>query len=257
MLGTGKLCVAADLVACACLFPVLACAFQALAVGGVAVGVVTCAGTDDEAEIAPVDHGGGGNPPAGGGGTGGGGGLSPGAPPPPLPPPIPPAGNGGGGGDRPPRRNPARNARRVADLADDDDEEDDDADSDFLPLSEDCASAELSAEDSAVGAGPRLPGAAQPNYFSRSGERAALARRIPIWGFSLPQTRPDEYGDRFPRPFRVHNDSLWAESFAAASASSRTPAQCTTPARGSRPSTTAYWRRKWTACVASCRRTSC
>lgn len=87
-----------------------------------------------------------------------------------------------------------------------------------MPLSEDYASAELSAVDSAVGAAPRLPVAAQPNYFSRSGERAALARRTPIWGFSLPQTRPDEYGDRFPRPFRVHNDSRWSESFAAASA---------------------------------------
>lgn len=102
-------------------------------------------------------------------------------------------------------------------MADDDDDEDDDADSDFLPISEDYVSAELWAIDSGMGVVPR-PQAAKPNYFSRGGERAALARRTPIWGFSLPQTRPDEYGDRFPRPFRVHNDSRWAESFAAASA---------------------------------------
>lgn len=94
--GAGELCVAADLVARACFIPVLVYAFKALAVGGVVVGVASYAGTDDEEEIQPADHGGGGNPPAGSGDTGDGSGLPPGAPPPPPPPPLPPDGNGGG-----------------------------------------------------------------------------------------------------------------------------------------------------------------
>jgi len=34
----------------------------------------------------------------------------------------------------------------------------------------------------------------------------------------VPPSRPDEFGDRFPRPFRVHNDSRWSEAFASAPA---------------------------------------
>ena len=34
----------------------------------------------------------------------------------------------------------------------------------------------------------------------------------------MPPARSDEYGDRFPRPFRVHNDSHWSEDFALAPA---------------------------------------
>lgn len=39
-----------------------------------------------------------------------------------------------------------------------------------------------------------------------------------MWGFSLPQTRPEEYVVRLPRLLRVDNYSRWSESLAAASA---------------------------------------
>jgi len=34
-------------------------------------------------------------------------------------------------------------------------------------------------------------------------------------GLSLPSSRPEELSDRFPRSFRVHNDSRWTEAFAS------------------------------------------
>lgn len=115
-------------------------------------------------------------------------------------------------------RNPPRNARRVI-IPDDEEEEEDDSDAgeDYIPLPEEFLDEEPSAFDSAAGPAPRLPHTS-PAYFARSGERRALAHRTPIWGFVLPPTRPDEYGDRFLRPFRVHNDSRWTEAFGSSSA---------------------------------------
>lgn len=54
-----------------------------------------------------------------------------------------------------------------------------------------------------------------PDYFSRAGKRRAIDHRDPIWGFVLPPIRPTDRGDRFFRPFRVHNDSRWSEAFSS------------------------------------------
>jgi len=105
-------------------------------------------------------------------------------------------------------------------LVDEDEDAGEDADSDdgdYLPL-DDCnySSASVSAGDSMGAATPRLRRAAPPSFFSRAGERRAVGHRTPIWGFYVPPARPDEYGDRLPRPFREHNDSRWSEAFASA-----------------------------------------
>lgn len=137
---------------------------------------------------------------------------------PPLPPLGGTAGGGSDGGDSPPRRNPRRGARR-ADFVDEDDDEEDATDdhSGYLPLP-DYSSAGLPEVGPVAREAPLLPRATPSTYWTPSGERQALRRRTPIWGFVLPHTRPDEFGDRYPRPFWVHNDSRWTDDFASAPA---------------------------------------
>lgn len=109
-------------------------------------------------------------------------------------------------------------------MLDDEDDEDDgtDDESDYIPTDdasyEDYSSQAYRELEPAADLYDRRSRPPAPDYFSRAGERRALNHRDPIWGFVLPPTRPTDRGDRFPRPFRVHNDSRWSESFSSSPA---------------------------------------
>jgi len=153
---------------------------------------------------------------AGGGGANGANGAGADPPPPPSPSGLPP---GGGGGGQPPRRNQPRDARRAVFSVDDEDENDADNDDDEWQPDAEYGSGNISTCGYDASAGrSHLQGGHPPSHFNRTGERHPLHRLVPIWGFSLPSSRPDEFGHRFPRPFRVHNDSRWSDAFASSPA---------------------------------------
>jgi len=67
-----------------------------------------------------------------------------------------------------------------------------------------------SAATSACAALRRLSRATPPSCLYQAIEERAVGRWEPFWGFHVPRARPEDFEDRYPRPYRVQNDSQWS-----------------------------------------------
>lgn len=222
LVGIGERCAVWRVASCSLAGPLVAWALvsESQQVVGGPPGVPVVADEEDEIRHVHTPDGGGGGGGEGGDGGSCGSGAERDPPTPPFPRPPP---GGVDGGERPPRRNPPHGARPVAfDDDEEDDEEDDGGSSDYV-LAGDGSYEDYSLQVVAVNDGiadgyGRPPRLAPPDYFSRAEERRALNHRDPIWGFVLPHACRTDRGDRFWRPFRVHNDSRWSEAFSSSPA---------------------------------------